>query len=144
VRRHRTIWLLALFVTLFSALTPTSSGGWECEGRTCGTTPWFCCCLSPVDARDANCQSTTGPVSDTSACPTDCGCVLITRAVDVALRAAASSCSHFAFHPVLLAPASGGVVTLPAEVVARPIETRGPPFGRRTLSPPSLRAPPVA
>jgi hypothetical protein len=145
VRRFRTIWVLTLMALLVSAVAPQASASWQCEGRTCGTTLWFCCCLSPDAPKDANCGSagTTAEGSGTAACPSDCNCVLTVEAPDDARFVSPVGLAAPVFHPVLLPQAPVLLGPMPTEIVARSIDTRGPPRTPICLATPVLRGPPA-
>lgn len=147
-RTMRTLALLALFLAAF---TPIVDATWQCEGRTCGTTPWFCCCTSPVGARDANCLSShprfawlPGPTSDVAACARDCGCVLTFRTPPAARLPVPSNDRGSLFDLAAWAPALVAPALLPTEIVARFFDRRGPPIPSPVLGTPSLRGPPLA
>jgi hypothetical protein len=144
VKRRHTIRLASLLALLLGVFTPRASAFWQCEDRTCGTTPWFCCCVSPTDARDANCGQTRTPANDGSACPASCNCVRTLVVMDAARLSAAPAFPIPDLHPVMLCESPDSAAALVQELVVGALETRGPPPQRVTLTPPSLRAPPVS
>lgn len=129
---------------LTTAGAPQALASWECEGRTCGTSLWFCCCSTPEGPQDPNCgtgAATTGAAG--MACPAACNCVLTVESVESA-RAAMAVSAHQVFHaPAALSQAPFLVEPLPTEVVARSFESRGPPASKTCLSTPALRGPPA-
>jgi hypothetical protein len=144
VTRLRFLWAVALVAFLLSAVAPQATGSWQCEGRTCGVTPWYCCCDSPAGAQDGNCRSSARSASSTAACARDCGCELTVHAGHVLRRTPPMGFPSPIFHPVLNPGAAIIVAPVPSRVLARSLETRGPPLPCRAWNTPSLRAPPVA
>ena len=136
------IWLAALLATFLSTFSPVFAA-WECEGRTCGTTLWFCCCASPEEARDANCGGEAPATGAAAACPSECQCVLTVRSADSSRSAPSAAVTSPDRHPAELPrpPALAG--PLPGELTARSLERRGPPLPSACLVTPVLRGPPV-
>jgi hypothetical protein len=143
VSRTRTIRFLALVALLCSLLTASADAVWRCEGRICGTNPWFCCCAAPTAARDGNCALSGGDAASASACEGGCQCVLTIRAEERAVAARAPGVPMPVCYPLLI-PGTRVDVTPRSGQLAHTIETRGPPIAPLTLASPSLRAPPVA
>lgn len=141
--RHRTIWLWTLLALVFSLISPAAQAAWQCEGRTCGTSLWFCCCAAPQAERDANCEDRSGSRERGAgtACAAKCECTLTVRTLDAERRSPGLSAAPD-FHPVLLLPAVQILPSFPAEQAARPIESRGPPPRPASLPAAGLRGPP--
>lgn len=148
-KRHSSLlWLLPLCALLAAAFTPRADAVWQCEGRTCATTPWFCCCVLPASAQDPNCQRPSrvlGVEATASAtCATACRCVLTARPTpDASLHAASD---YRASVSCFVACMRGEVNPTPprSNEVARITPRRGPPPSSVTLDTPSLRAPPLS
>lgn len=144
VRRSRTIWFLTLTILLLSWAAPSALATWVCEGRTCGTTLWFCCCVSPTEAKDGNCgEGAASAFGSARSCQSDCNCVLTMRVAEVTTQTANSITVAPLLLPALLPHAPVCYGPVPTEVTARSIETRGPPLSRVALSVPTLRGPPA-
>lgn len=144
--RFRTYWRLALLALLFSVCSPEALASWQCEGRTCGTSLWFCCCVSPVNEQDSNCPTSARTASAGSAqvCPSECQCVLTVSAADTELAAAAHHIAAPHYCPGLVTQRVAFVVPVPTGGAIRSVEGRGPPPQPIVFASPSLRAPPVA
>jgi hypothetical protein len=127
---------------LLSAVIRPAQAMWQCEGENCGTTPWFCCCESPQDAQDENCKKSTELAKHSGECPSDCGCTLTIQSADAATVSTLSSLSVGQFYPLLL-PQAPVAAPVALNLVARAIETRGPPPSSVVLSSAPLRAPPA-
>lgn len=145
VRRFRCFWLLALLAVLYTTLAPQALASWACEGRTCGTSFWACCCIGPETAQDGNCRSEVSiPDGEASAaCPAECNCVLT---VTSAHSPRPSTPAHEllpVFVAALLPLGSPVLDPLPTEALVQAIETRGPPIPVLCLATPVLRGPPV-
>lgn len=130
---------------LVTAFVPQALAAWECEGRTCGTSLWFCCCVEPEGPRDANCgtEATTTGNAGNADCPAACNCVLTVKAVESGRIASAPTASQTVQTAVTLPQAPILVEPVPTEVVARSIESRGPPAPKVCLATPVLRGPPA-
>src|SRR5262245_28108106 len=115
VRLPRSIWLATLCALLVATFAPRADAVWQCEGRACGSTPWFCCCVSPAEFRDAHCQPSGEPSPGAGLCSSACACVLTIRALGgtpmVAPRYSAPD-----FHPAMLSSLPIPTVPLPVEM----------------------------
>lgn len=144
VRRLRSIWLVVAFGLLFTSLAPEALASWQCEGRTCGTTLWFCCCKSPEAAQDSNCATVQAPSEEgaTAGCPANCNCTLTIRNAEAGRLPTATVAVHvFPVSWVGVAPPLS--VALPKAVCLRQVESRGPPPASVALATPALRGPPA-
>jgi hypothetical protein len=147
VRRFRTFWLLALAAMLVTAFAPQAFAAWQCDGRVCGTTLWFCCCISPTGQQDVNCGDqkvrAEGPAAGALGCPSECNCVLTLKGAENGRLGAATApmVVVHALPAVLVSPCL--VEPVPTEVVARSLGSRGPPAPKVCLATPVLRGPPA-
>lgn len=130
---------------LATALTPQALASWECEGRTCGTSIWFCCCAAPEGEQDANCESVDLPAADDAdlSCPASCNCVLTISAGDGGQLAAVATTGRIVESPAALPQPLSLSGLLPARFLFETVETRGPPAAKLCLATPSLRGPPA-
>ena len=145
VKPLRTISLWVVVALVLSGSASGASASWQCEGRTCGTSMWFCCCAAPDGSRDLRCDAPNGPSASngaTNACPAGCSCVMVVRNVDHHRANAPAHNVAPAYHPVMLPPALGLLPTLPTERVARAAALRGPPPASSAVAAPTLRGPP--
>lgn len=133
-----------LGMILSSLLAPAAFATWECEGRTCSTSLWGCCCDSSAGARDSKCGISSRPAPARGVCAAGCSCLLKIQAVPLPHHSFVPSVPVPVFYPVILPAAPAITVVVPTEAMARAIETRGPPVLSRPFALPSLRAPPVA
>jgi hypothetical protein len=146
VIHFRTLWRLALLALLLSVCSPEARASWQCEGRTCGTSLWFCCCVSPVNAQDSNCPTAVRTASTRNAqvCPSECQCVLTVSAVDTEVASTSPLAVAPHYCPALATRRVAFVVPVPTGGTIRSVEGRGPPPRPIVFASPSLRAPPVA
>lgn len=144
VRLRRTIWGVTLLALFAFGFAPRAVANWQCEGRTCGTTVWACCCALPDNARDENCGRPGGRRPSEGACASECGCILVVQAVCRATAARIGGSCVSLIVPSFVAPASPAVELPEQTVVARLAQSRGPPPVRISFVIPSLRAPPAA
>ena len=132
---------------LVTAFAPQAFAAWQCDGRVCGITLWFCCCVSPTGQQDANCGGsqvrTEQRAAGTLDCPSDCNCVLTLKAAENGRLGAATApvLVVHALPALLISPCL--VQSLPTEVVARSLGSRGPPVRKPCLATPVLRGPPA-
>jgi hypothetical protein len=141
VIRFRTIWTLALLAALSVALAPQSLAAWVCEGRTCGTTPLFCCCSAPGNAGDANCNTSVNPTPG-AGCPSGCECVLTVTNADTTAPPPLAGQLTAPDLALVSAVFSAYPAAAPAEEMPHVGETRGPPQRLLCLAAPVLRGPP--
>lgn len=150
VRRYyssRSFWRLALFTLLLSICAPEALATWQCEGRTCGTTLWFCCCVSPTSAQDGNCPTSARPGTargGAQVCPSQCQCVLTVAATDTEATRVAATVAIADYVPAIVSPRPELPVPVPTGGAIRTVEGRGPPPRSSVFATPSLRAPPFA
>lgn len=146
VRNFRRVWLLALVAMLVTAFAPQALAAWQCEGRTCGISFWFCCCVSTDEQRDTNCGKDTvkaeRPTTAALGCSTDCNCVLTLKSAESG-RAVQALTPLLVVHALAALPQIPNLVEpLPTERIARATESRGPPAPKLCLATPALRGPP--
>lgn len=144
VRRFRSIWLLVAFGLLVTTFAPEALASWQCEGRTCGTTLWFCCCKAPTTAQDANCATaqTQEEEGASAGCPAGCNCVLTVRSADEGRTPSTQAVAHTA--PVAwIGIARTMHIALPKATYLSRVEGRGPPLLNVCFVTPVLRGPPV-
>lgn len=142
VRTRRIIWLFTLCALLIGTLAPEALATWQCEGRACGTSLWFCCCLSPAESQDSRCAGSLPAGRDgAGGCRTACNCVLTVRTPDPGRVSMAGSPPT-----VVLCDLGFPVVCyeVPAKIrmSARSFEGRGPPPLSLADAPTALRGPP--
>jgi hypothetical protein len=142
VKLRRTVWAVTLWVMLVSILAPHVHAAWECEGRTCSTSPWACCCDSQQAGKDSKCAR-PAQMPPSASCGSECGCELTIEAPHFMCEAALPSPAPIIYAPALLPQPPAVFVPLPSERIARAIEYRGPPPARYLTSPTQLRAPPA-
>lgn len=133
---------LLIFVALLSVMvTPQAFAAWQCEGRSCGTTPWVCCCESPAEQRDENCRPLDRPLAGET-CPSECQCVMVKISNPVT---PAAGFSIAAVAPLaLLHHSAPQTPSATMAILERITGTRGPPVLASALGPPSFRGPPPA
>lgn len=147
VRHFRTFWILALVAILVAALAPQTLAAWQCEGRTCGTSLWVCCCVATASQQDENCGGQPLAVKVKAAggigCASDCNCVLTVKSAENG-RLSALAMPHLTVQTAVVQPqVCLFPEPLPNEVVARSSEDRGPPPPKVCLASPVLRGPPA-
>lgn len=146
VKHFRRIWILALVATLVGALAPQTLAAWQCEGRTCGTSLWVCCCVAAASQQDANCgQSVMARVGAPGGmgCTSDCKCVLTVKSAENGQLSTMAVPSPVVQVAAVLPQVCLFPEPLPTEVVARSSEDRGPPPPKICLAMPVLRGPPA-
>lgn len=134
-------WLLAAAALVLGVEGNASSGTWRCEGRNCGITPWFCCCVSPAGQRDRNCRTARWPGAARTLCPAICNCNMAVRALKWR-RTGVTVLSLAVDSPSTPPGVFDGFVVPAASVPLRYQAWRGPPYWSAVFRVPSLRGPP--
>lgn len=144
MKRFRINWLLALLAVMSLTISPQAYASWVCEGRSCGTSFFSCCCVSPEQVQDPNCSEKRESAGAAEApCATECGCVLTVRSADTTKSSVDNT---WASNLLQAAALPKGWIEIEAPLrseVPTPRETRGPPTGPASRRPPGLRAPPA-
>ena len=129
---------------LTSAFAPQALASWQCEGRTCGTTLWFCCCIAPEGTQDPNCADTDASPAGSGSlnCPSECNCTLTVTSAENSQVVATAAASFLVDAPAIVTQVSRLTLTTPTEILARSLQDRGPPAPKASLATPVLRGPP--
>lgn len=146
----RILALLLLLTILWS--NGQAGAAWYCEGRACGVSPWWCCCVNPSGpsaGRDAQCDKPARnpkPSSGgTALCASGCNCVMVvSQSTDNHTRPAPVAPLPLPAFALVPAPVALYAAPILAEAGPHYIEARGPPRAAAALFSPFLRAPPAA
>jgi len=135
---------MALVAMLMTAFVPQALASWQCEGRTCGTTLWFCCCIAPEGTQDPNCADTNANPGGSGSlnCPSECNCTLTVTSAENSQVVATVAASFLFDAPAIAPQVSRLTLITPTEILARSLQDRGPPAPKVCFATPALRGPP--
>lgn len=143
--------LIAFFVlALFTSARAQSAVVWVCEGKACGTTYGYCCCISPGGCHNGCPEpgsTNRTEKSDTAGfANAGCECQMVLQSADPSTVPHAKVAAAFVSPPVILLETA--VFPVPVFIIQSSVaphaDPRGPPPAQHLASSLSLRAPPQA